>query len=66
MLAAIKYSRAMGVDTIIPAGDIEHFSFALEHEHEIWEDDMTDAEREMIEKHLEDVKDCLFMPEGDR
>lgn len=66
LLAAIKYSRAMGVDTIIPAGDIEHFSFALEHEHEIWEDDMTDAEREMMEKHLEDVKDCLFMPEGDR
>lgn len=66
LLAAIKYSRAMGVDTIIPAGDIEHFKFALEHENEIWDEPLSSQEKKMLEEHLPCVADALFMPECDR
>lgn len=66
LLAAIKYSRAMGVDTIIPAGDIEHFRFALEHENEIWDEPLSSQEKNTLEEHLPCVTDALFMPECDR
>ena len=66
LLAAIKYSRAMGVDTIIPAGDIDHFRFALEHENEIWDEALSEQERKLLEEHLPSVADALFMPEEHR
>lgn len=66
LLAAIKFSRALGVDTIIPAGDIEHFKYALEHEDEIWDEPLSEAEGKALEKHLENVRDCLFMPKEHR
>ena len=66
LLAAMKYSRSLGVDTILPAGDIEHFSFALEHENEIWDEPLSDSEKALLEQLLPSVRDCLFMPEEDR
>ena len=65
-MAAIKFSRAMGVDTIIPAGDIDHFRFALEHENDIWDEALSEKERKLLEEHLPSVTDALFMPEEHR
>lgn len=66
LLAAVKYARGMGVDTLIPAGDIEHFRFALENGDRIWDEPLTDEEKVLLEARLIEVKDCLFMPERDR
>ena len=66
LLAAMKYSVSLGIDTLIPAGDIEHFRFAVEHEDEIWGDPITEDEQQLLDQHLSLVKDWLFMPERDR
>ena len=62
----MKYARSLGVNTLIPAGDIEHLRFAVEHAKDIWEDPLSAAERSLLEEHLPDVRDCLFMPAADR
>ncbi|MBR1708081.1 MAG: aldo/keto reductase [Clostridia bacterium] len=61
LLAAMKYARFMNPDTLIPAGDIEHFRFAVQHADEIWNDPFSDQERALLEAHLPEVKDRLFM-----
>lgn len=66
LLAAMKYARGMGPDTLIPAGDIEHFRFAVEHWEEIWDVPLSDEESILLKAHLQKVKDQLFMPECDR
>lgn len=66
LLAAMKYACSMNPDTLIPAGDIEHFRFAVEHANEIWDDPLSDQERALLEAHLPEVKDRLFMPEEGR
>lgn len=66
LLAAMKYARAMEPDTLIPAGDFEHFRFAVEHADEVWDAPLTDAEQRLLETHLPKVKDRLFMPQRDR
>ncbi|MBQ9009931.1 MAG: aldo/keto reductase [Clostridia bacterium] len=66
LLAAMKYARTMGPDTLIPAGDIEHFRFAVEHADEIWNASLTQREKELLESHLPVVRDLLFMPEQNR
>ncbi|MBO4887223.1 MAG: aldo/keto reductase [Firmicutes bacterium] len=66
LVAAMKYAVSMGIDTLVPAGDIDHFHFAMAHENEIWNDPLTEEEKAMLAQHLESVKDHLFMPERDR
>ena len=66
LLAAMKYSVSLGIDTLIPAGDIEHFRFAVEHEDDIFGSPITEEEQRLLDEHLSLVEDCLFMPEQDR
>lgn len=64
LLAAMKYSWSLGMDTFIPAGDIEHFQFALDHVNEL--SDLTEEDVDLLKRHLPGIGDDLFMPEEDR
>ena len=66
LLAAMKYARSLNPDTLIPAGDIEHFRFAVEHAEEIWDEPLSADEREELNQHLPLVENDLFMPEEGR
>ena len=66
LLAAMKYAVSLGVDTLLPTGDEEHFRFAVEHADEVWGDSISEKEKELLERHLADTRDALFMPEEDR
>ena len=66
LLAAMKYSVSLGIDTLIPAGDIEHFRFAVEYEDEIWGAPITEEEQRLLDTHFPLVQDSLFMPVQDR
>ncbi|MBO4368112.1 MAG: aldo/keto reductase [Clostridia bacterium] len=61
LLAAMKYSYSLGVDTLIPAGNFEHFSFAVEHADEIASIPMTEQEKKLLAEHLPQVKAYPFM-----
>ena len=60
LLAAIRYALSLGVDTIIPPGNFEHFSFGVDHIEEMLEHPFSEADRALLEKHLEEVKDLPF------
>jgi len=51
-LAAIKYAFSKGVDTIVPPGNFEQFSFAVEHIEECLENPLNDADRKYLEEEL--------------
>ena len=57
---------SLGVDTLLPTGDEEHFRFAVEHADEVWDEPMSEREKELLERHLPKVRDHLFKPEEDR
>ena len=59
LLAAMKYSWSLGIDTLIPPGDFEHFEFAVEHADKLSEP-LTDAETALLRDHLEQVRDWPF------
>jgi aryl-alcohol dehydrogenase-like predicted oxidoreductase len=61
LIAAMKYSRSLGVNTLIPAGDIEHFRFAVENADEIWGEPITEAQRALLDRLLPEVRNDLFM-----
>ncbi len=50
-IAAIKYAYTMGVQSIVPPGNFENFSFAVEHADEILTP-LTDAERDLLQAEL--------------
>jgi len=66
LIAAMKYSWGLGVNTIIPPGDFDHLVFAMEHSDIITEEPMTDKEMTLLSERLEIVREHLFMPENDR
>ncbi len=65
LIAAMKYARSLGVNTLIPPGNIEHFRFAVENADEIWGDPITDAQRALLDAHLPEVRNDLFMQTQD-
>lgn len=65
LLAAIKYAWSLGIDTLIPPGDYEHFEFAVEHADELTQP-LTDAERALLQAHLETVRDYPFFDPASR
>jgi aryl-alcohol dehydrogenase-like predicted oxidoreductase len=62
LTAAVKYALSLGADTIIPPGNFEHFSFGVEHIGEMVENPFSEADRQLLEAHLETVRDWPFFP----
>ena len=60
LLAAVKYALSLGVDTIVPPGNIDHFKFAVDHIDEMLAHPLSEEERAMLAKHLDEVKDYPF------
>ena len=60
LLAAMKYALSLGVDTIVPPGNFDHFRFAVEHIDEALASPQSDEERAMLAARLEQVKDRPF------
>jgi len=52
-LAAIKYAFSKGVDSIVPPGNFEQFSFAVDHIEECLTNPLTDNDRRLLEGELE-------------
>lgn len=63
LLAAMKYAWSLGPQMLIPAGNYDSFSFAVNHADEITDSPLTEEEKQLLKEHLEEVKDYLFMPE---
>ena len=59
LLAAMKYSWSLGIDTLIPPGDFEHFDFAVKHVEALTRP-LTDEEMALLRAHLENVRDWPF------
>lgn len=59
LLAAMKFAWSLGIDTLIPPGDYEHFEFAVEHAEQLTEP-LTDAETALLRDHLSQVRDWPF------
>lgn len=58
--AAVKYALSLGVDTIVPPGNFDHFSFAVEHMDEFLSRPISEKEKVLLSKHLEKVIDRPF------
>ena len=60
LLAAIKYALSLGVDTIVPPGNFNHFRFAVEHIDEAVDAPLSDRERDLLTARLALVKERPF------
>ncbi len=58
-IAAIKYAFEMGIDSMVPPGNIENFTFAVEHADEIVKP-LTDSERQLLQSELPKIGDKFF------
>ena len=59
--AAVRYALSLGVDTIVPPGNIDHFRFAVENIDDLLAHPLSDAERALLADRLETVRDRPFM-----
>ena len=60
LTAAVKFAVSLGVDAIVPPGNFDHFSFAVEHCGDIFERPFDDGDRALLRAHLEEVKSLPF------
>lgn len=60
LLSAVKYALSLGVDTIVPPGNFDHFKFAVEHIDAAIDAPLSEDERAMLAKRLECVRDRPF------
>jgi predicted aldo/keto reductase-like oxidoreductase len=60
-VAAMKYAVAKGADTLVPPGNIEHFTFMLEHADECYNQPMTEDEWAMLRREAKAAeKELIF------
>ena len=59
-LAAMRFALSLGVDTLVPPGNFESFSFAVEHIDEALSAPLSAEERAFLEAKLPAVQDHLF------
>ena len=59
-LAAMRFALSLGVDTLVPPGNFESFSFAVEHIDEALAVPLSAEERALLEAKLAAVQDRLF------
>ena len=64
LLAAMKYALSLGVDTLVPPGNFDHFRFAVEHVDEALAQPLTGDERAMLAARLDLVRDRPFFDES--
>lgn len=60
LLAAVKYAVSLGVDTIIPPGDFDHFSFGVNHIEEILNHPFSPEDEKLLREHLKEVNAYPF------
>ena len=60
LTAAVKFAFSLGVDAIIPPGNFDHFSFAVEKHEEILAHPFGEEDRQLLLRHLEAVKKYPF------
>lgn len=60
LTAAVKYALSLGVDTIIPPGNFDHFSFGVSHIDELLANPLKDDDLSLLRRHLESVRDRPF------
>jgi len=59
-VAAMKYALSLGVDTLIPPGNFDNFSFAVEHINECLANPLNDADRAFLAEKLQTVRGKEF------
>ena len=59
-VAAMKYAVLKGAHTLVPPGNLEHFSFMLDHVDQCYREPMTEAEWAMLRSEAEAVKNELI------
>ena len=60
LTAAVKFAVSLGVDAVVPPGNFDHFSFAVKHCGDIFEQPFDDGDRALLRAHLEEVKSLPF------
>ncbi len=56
----MKYALSLGVDAIVPPGNFEHFRFGAENIEDFLTHPFSEADRRLLEAHLETVRDRPF------
>ena len=59
-VTAMKYALSLGVDTLIPPGNYDNFSFAVEHIDECLANPLSDADRAFLAEKLKTVRGKEF------
>ena len=60
LIAAVKYALSLGVDAIVPPGNFGHFRFGAENIEDFLAHPFSEADRRLLEAHLETVRDRPF------
>ena len=63
LTAAVKYALSLGVDTIIPPGNFDHFRFGTEHIEELLAQPFAEKDRLLLEERLKEVGNRPFFGE---
>lgn len=59
-IAAMKYALSLGIDTLIPPGNFECFSFAVDHADEILSSPLSEKEMELLKSELKGIEGKYF------
>lgn len=59
-VTAMKYAFSLGVDAIVPPGNFEHFSFAVEHIDECLSNPLTVEDTEYLKQKLKEIDEMYF------
>lgn len=60
-IAAMKYALEMGMDTIVPPGNFEQFSFVVEHIEKCLENSLSHEEKKLLHLMLPDIEGYDFL-----
>ena len=63
LIPAMKYVWQLGVNTLIPPGNFEHFRFAVSHIGEITGNPLSEDELSLLKQHLGEVRGKPFFSE---
>ena len=63
LMAAMRYAFSLGIDTMVPPGNFEHFRFAVDHIDEVLEQPIAEEEIKLLEERLPLVIDHPFLDE---
>ncbi len=66
LLPAMRFAtQVLGADVIVTPGNFEHFSFAVEHQNEIF-GEFTDTDQKLLRSELEKINGRYFFPPSKR